>query len=98
MTGYSGINIDMLNMYILFTLPEYHKPKIVHVVTVVLSDVHTIHIHEYVSDHDHGCLVIAPGPIQRLQKVVIQTRQHLGPNLGLQMSCYYFFQPWKKGK
>lgn len=31
----------------------------------------TYHVHEYVSDHNHGSLMVIPGLIQCLQKIII---------------------------
>lgn len=41
----------------------------------------TYHVHEDVSDHDHGCLVVVPGLVEGLQEVVVEGVQHVLSNL-----------------
>ena len=46
-----------------------------------VKDNDTHHIHEDVSDHDHGSLMIGPCTVQCLQEFVIQECKYILPNL-----------------
>ena len=58
-----------------YLISEYDEPQIVDVVHVVLLNVDTVHVHQNVSDHNHGRLVVVPGLVQNLQEVVVQRRE-----------------------
>lgn len=44
----------------------------------------THHVHEDVSDHNHGSLMVIPGLIQCLQKVIIQRVKDIFPYLKIE--------------
>ena len=71
---------------------EEDQPQVVNVLAVVLLHVDAVHVHQDVADHDHGGLVVGPGGVQGLQEVVVERREHVGSNLGLQMRRHYFLE------
>ena len=42
---------------------------------------HTYHVHENISDHDHGGLVVIPCCIQSVQKVIVERSNHIFTDL-----------------
>ena len=60
---------------------EYHKSKIVNIFTIILLHVNPVHVHENVSDHNHTSLVIIPGRIQGLKKIVVEGLEDIIPDL-----------------
>lgn len=48
------------------------ESEIVDVVDVVLCYIDSIHVHENVSYHDHGRLVIIPSLVEGLKKIVVE--------------------------
>ena len=66
-----------LHLEIIQHLPNYFisendEPEIVNIFTIVLLHVDSVHVHEDVSNHHHGGLVVVPGGVKGLQEVVVQ--------------------------
>ena len=66
-------------------VPEEDQAEVVDVLTVVLLHVHPIHVHENVSDHDHGGLVVVPDRVEGLQEVVVDRGHDVDAHFVLQM-------------
>ena len=73
-------------------ITKQDKSKVVNVLTVVLLHIHPIHVHQNVADHHHGGLVVGPGHVQGVQKVVVEARQNISSHLGLQMAGDHFLK------
>jgi hypothetical protein len=69
-------------------VPEDDEAQVVDILTVVLLDVHAVHVHENVPDHHHARLVVVPCRVQRLQEVVVQSRQHIIPHLSNKVTLH----------
>ena len=41
-------------------VPEENQSQVVDVLAVVLLHINSVHVHENITDHDHGGLVVAP--------------------------------------
>jgi len=68
------------------------QPKVVNVLAVVLLDIHTVHVHQDVADHDHRRLVIGPGGVQSLEEVVVERRKDVGADLGLEVLRHHLLE------
>ena len=51
---------------------EQNQSQVVDVLAVVLLHINSVHVHEDITDHDHGGLVVAPSCIQSLEEVVVE--------------------------
>ena len=71
---------------------ENNKSKIVNVVDIVLLNIHAIHVHQNISDHDHRSCVIVPRLIQRWQKIIVKRLEYILANFVLQVLRHDFLQ------
>ena len=82
-TLYTGIHYTLytIHCYTLYTAIYYTLYTGIHY--TLLYTIHMLgsgrphHIHQNISDHDHGSLVVGPGSVQGLQEVTVQRIEHL---------------------
>ena len=68
-----------VHCYTLYTAVHCYTLYTIHCYTlyVILGSGRPHHIHQNISDHDHGSLVVGPGSVQGLQEVTVQRIEHL---------------------
>lgn len=55
-----------------YLITKDYQSKVIHIVYIILLDIDPVHVHQDVSNHDHGCLVIVPSLVQCLKEVVVK--------------------------
>lgn len=73
-------------------IPEQDKTETVNGLDIVCLYVYTVHVHEYVADHDHSSLMVVPGRVQRSQEIIVQRVEHVATHLVHQMLGDHIFE------
>ena len=74
-------------------IAEGGQTEIVDVFDVVLRDVDSVHVHQYIADHDHGGVVILPRHVEGVEKVVVQGGEDVGADFVDEMLADDLAQP-----
>ena len=72
---------------------EDDQTQVVDILTVVLLNINSVHVHQDVSDHHHAGLVVVPGAVQGLEEVVVEALDHVVPDLAVQVVGDHLLQP-----
>lgn len=60
-----------LRLSLTYLISKYNKSEIVNIIHFILLYIYPVHIHEYVTDHDHAGLMVSPGGVQSLQESIM---------------------------